>query len=151
MSQLSWGKIALEHAISTKGAPAEQWTAIDTPKEGTTKLIPTAGTEITATEEGGEVVDSRTGKTTYQFEFDLFVKKGGTRPFEDVDGVISGEHAFRLTPEDEECEGFQIDRSTVRCEESYSTADGILLHYVAKVLKPATGKSVKPYTKTNHV
>lgn len=148
MSQLSWGKCAIEHATSTQGTPAGQWTAIDTPKEDTTKLTPTAGTEKTATEEGGELVDSRTGKNTYQFEFDLFVKKGGTRPFEDVDGVISGEHAFRVTPEDEECEGFQIDRSTVRCEESYSTADGKLLHYVAKVLKPATGKSVKPYTKT---
>lgn len=148
MSQLSWGKCTIEKATSPKGTPAEQWTAIDTPKEDTTKLTPTAGTEKTATEEGGELVDSRTGKNTYQFEFDLFVKKGGTRPFDDVDGVISGEHAFRVTPEDEECEGFQIDRSTVRCEESYSTAEGKLLHYVAKVLKPATGKSVKPYTKT---
>ena len=148
MSQLSWGKCTIEKATSIKGTPAEQWTAIDTPKEDTTKLTPTAGTEKTATEEGGELVDSRTGKNTYQFEFDLFVKKGGTRPFDDVDGVISGEHAFRVTPEDEECEGFQIDRSTVRCEESYSTAYGKLLHYVAKVLKPATGKSVKPYTKT---
>lgn len=148
MSQLSWGKCTIEKATSTEGTPAEQWTAIDTPKEDTTKLTPTAGTEKTATEEGGELVDSRTGKNTYQFEFDLFVKKGGTRPFDDVDGVISGEHAFRVTPEDEECEGFLIDRSTVRCEESYSTADGKLLHYVAKVLKPATGKSVKPYTKT---
>lgn len=148
MSQLSWGKCTIEKATSTKGTPAEQWTAIDTPKEDTTKLTPTAGTEKTATEEGGELVDSRTGKNTYQFEFNLFVKKGGTRPFDDVDGVISGEHAFRVTPEDEECEGFQIDRSTVRCEESYSTAEGKLLHYVAKVLKPATGKSVKPYTKT---
>lgn len=148
MSQLSWGKCTIEKATSTKGTPAEQWADIDTPKEDTTKLTPTAGTEKTATEEGGELVDSRTGKNTYQFEFDLFVKKGGTRPFDDVDGVISGEHAFRVTPEDEECEGFQIDRSTVRCEESYSTADGKLLHYVAKVLKPATGKSVKPYTKT---
>lgn len=149
MSQLSWGKCTIEKAISTKGTPAEQWTAIDTPKEDTTKLTPTAGTEKTATEEGGDLVDSRTGKNTYQFEFDLFVKKGGTRPFEDVDGVIAGEWAFRLTPEDEETEGFQIDRSTVRCEESYSTADGKMLKYVVKVLKPATGKSVKPYTKTN--
>lgn len=148
MSQLSWGKCTIEKASSTKGTPAEQWTAIDTPKEDTTKLTPTAGTEKTATEEGGDLVDSRTGKNTYQFEFDLFVKKGGTRPFEDVDGVIAGEWAFRLTPEDEETEGFQIDRSTVRCEESYSTADGKMLHYVVKVLKPATGKSVKPYTKT---
>ena len=147
MSQLSWGKCTIEKATSTKGTPAEQWTAIDTPKEDTTKLTPTAGTEKTATEEGGDLVDSRTGKNTYQF--DLFVKKGGTRPFEDADGVIAGEWAFRLTPEDEETEGFQIDRSTVRCEESYSTADGKMLHYVVKVLKPATGKSVKPYTKTN--
>ena len=148
MSQLSWGKCTIEKATSTKGTPAEQWTAIDTPKEDTTKLTPTAGTEKTASEEGGDLVDSRTGKNTYQFEFELFVKKGGTRPFEDIDGVIAGEWAFRLTPEDEETEGFQIDRSTVRCEESYSTADGKMLKYVVKVLKPATGKSVKPYTKT---
>jgi hypothetical protein len=148
MSQLSWGKCTIEKATSTKGTPAEQWTAIDTPKEDTTKLTPTAGTEKTASEEGGDLVDSRTGKNTYQFEFELFVKKGGTRPFEDIDGLIAGEWAFRLTPEDEETEGFQIDRSTVRCEESYSTADGKMLKYVVKVLKPATGKSVKPYTKT---
>lgn len=148
MAQLSWGQPTIEYATSTKGTPAEQWTAIDTPKEDTTKLTATAGTEKTATEEGGDIIDSRPGKNTYEFEFDLFVKKGGKRPFEDEDGVVSGEFAFRLTPEDEENEGFQIDRSTVRCEESYSAADGILLHYVAKVLKPATGKSVKPYTKT---
>ena len=57
MSQLSWGKCTIEKATSTKGTPAEQWTAIDTPKEDTTKLTPTAGTEKTATEEGGELVD----------------------------------------------------------------------------------------------
>ncbi len=147
MSQLSWGKCLIEKAVSTKGVPSEDWESIDTPKEDTTKLTPTAGTEKTATEEGGELVDSRTGKNTFQFEFDLFVKKGATRPFEDVDGSIAGEWAFRLTPEDEETEGFLIERSSVRCEESYSTADGKLLHYVAKVLKPASGKSVKPYTK----
>ena len=146
MSQLAWGKPTIEYATSTKGAPGDAWTTIDTPKEDTTKLTPTAGTEKTATEEGGELVDSRTGKNTFQFEFDLFVKKGGKRPFEDIDGYISGEYAFRLTPEDNENEGFQIDRATVRCEESYDAADGKLLHYVVKVLKPASGKSVKPYT-----
>ena len=67
--------------------------------------------------------------------------------FEDNDGLIAGEHAFRITPEDEECEGAQIDRSVVRCDESYSTADGKMLHYVARCLKPKTGKTVKPYTK----
>ena len=146
MSILSWGKCLIEHSTSTNGAPGTDWTAIDTPKEDTTKLTPSAGTEVNATEEGGEIVDSRTGKNTYLFEFDLFVKKGKERPFEDNDGIIAGEHAFRLTPEDEDCEGLQIDRSTVRVEESYSTADGKMLHYVVRCLKPATGKTVKPYT-----
>lgn len=144
---LSWGKCKVETAVSTDGAPAATWTELDTPKKDTTKLTPTAGEEVTAQEEGGEIVDARYGKTTYTFEFDIFVKKGKTRPFEDTDGLISGEHAFRVTPvEDTECEGIQIDRSVVRCEESYSTADGKLLHYVVKCLKPKSGKTVKPYT-----
>lgn len=149
MSALSWGKPTIETTTSTDGAPGASatWTAIDTPKDATTKLTPTAGTEVEAIEEGGEVVDSRNGKNKYLLEFDHFVKKGKTRPWEDNDGIIAGEHAFRLTPEDEDCEGIQIDRCTLRVEESYSTADGIMLHYVAKVLKPKTGKMVKPYFK----
>lgn len=148
MAILSWGKPKIQHTPSINGAPAAGavWKDIDTPKEDTTKLTPTAGNEVSATEEGGEVVDSRTGKNTYQFEFDVFVKKGQPRPFEDHDGVITGEHAFRLTPEDEACEGMQIDRCALRVEESYTAADGKLLHYVAKCLKPAAGRTVKSYT-----
>lgn len=149
MSLLSWGKPKIETATSTNGAPqaSATWKEIDTPKDTTTKLTATAGTEQEAIEEGGEVVDSRTGKNKYQFEFDHFVKKGKERPWQDNDGVIAGEHAFRVTPEDEDCEGIQIDRSTLRVEENYSTAEGIMLHYVAKILKPSTGKMVKPYFK----
>lgn len=149
MAILSWGKCTIETTPSIDGAPGAnaEWKAIDTPKEDTTKITPTAGTEVTATEEGGDVVDARYGKNTYTFEFDLFVKKGVERPFDDDDGIISGEQAFRVIPEDETCEGAQIDRSVLRVEESYTTADGKLLHYVAKCLKPKAGKTVKPYTK----
>lgn len=146
MAILSWGKNHIQHAQSVSGAPSGAWTDIDTPKEDTTKLTPTAGTVTEAKEEGGEVVDSRSTKNSYELEFDIFVKKGTPRPFDDNDGVIPGEHAFRVTPEDPSCEGIQIDRSTLRVEESYSTAEGKMLHYVAKVLKPASGKMVKPYT-----
>ena len=148
MSILSWGKCTITKAESTNGAPASgaTWAAIDTPKEDTTKITASAGTEKSATEEGGELVDSKFGKNTYQLEFDLFVKKGVTRPFTDSDGVVSGEWAFRIVPEDATCEGVQIDRSVVRVEESYSTADGILLHHVCKCLKPASGNTIKAYT-----
>ena len=146
MSILSWGKCSITKTTSTNGAPTTNWAAIDTPKEDTTKLTTTAGHETTATEEGGAIVDARFARASYQLEFDLFVKKGGTRPFTDNDGVIEGEWAFRVTPEDNTCEGIQIDRSIVRVEESYSTADGKLLHYVVRCLRPASGNTVKPYT-----
>lgn len=152
MAILAWGKGLLETcALGANGAlPATPtWKPIDTPKEGTLKLTPTAGQETNATEEGGDIVDSRKGKTTYTLEFDLFVKKGVNRPWDDNDGLITGEHAFRYTPEDDTTEGFLIDRSTVSCEENFAAADGKLLHYVARCLKPATGKTVKPYTKTS--
>ena len=149
MALLSWGKPGIETTTSTDGAPgaAAAWREIDTPKENTTKLTPTAGTSTEAIEEGGDIVDFRTGKNKYQLEFDLFVKKGKKRPWDDDDGIIEGEHAFRITPEDEDCEGIQIDRCKLRVEESYATADGIMLHYVAQILKPKNGKKVKPYFK----
>jgi len=146
MSILSWGKCLIKHATSVSGAPSGAWSDLPTPKEDTTKVTPTAGAEKTANEEGGDLVDVKFNKATYQLEFDLFVKKGEARPFVDDDGVIGGEHAFRIIPEDPACEGVQIDRSVLRVEESYSTADGKLLHYVGRCLKPAAGKTVKPYT-----
>lgn len=155
MAVLSWGKCTLEHVVSENGAPkgggSASWKALPTPKENTTKITPSAGTQKTATEEGGGLVDIRYSKNTYTLEFDLFVKKGEERPFEDDDGIISGEHAFRITPEDEGCEGSQIDRSVLRCDESYTTEEGKMLHYVAQCLKPATGKTVKPYTKSTGI
>lgn len=148
MSILSWGKCTISHTPSVSGAPGSSatWTDIDTPKEDTTKLTPTAGNTVEATEEGGGLVDARTGKTKYQLEWYNFVKKGVERPFTDDDGIITGEHAIRVIPEDDTCEGIQIDRSTITVQEEYTPADGKLLHYIVKVLKPATGKSVKPYT-----
>lgn len=148
MAKLSWGKCKLEKTTSENGAipTTATWTELDTPKEDTTQLTTTAGNEKTATEEGGQVVDTLFTANTYQFEFDLFVKKGGTRPFTAVDGVISGEFALRVTPQDTTCEGILIERCIIREEESFTTAEGKILHYVAKCLKPATGNTIKTYT-----
>lgn len=151
MAVISWGKPSLfETTPSIDGAPAAsaKWTSIETPKENTLKIGVTAGSETTATEEGGGLVDIRFNANTYTLEFDEFVKKGKTSIFEDVDGVIAGEHAFRFLPEDDTCEGRHIERATVRVEETFTTADGIIRHYVARCLKPKTGNTVKKYTKT---
>lgn len=145
MATLNWGKMKLETKPSEGGAPkdSEQWKKIDTPKNGTTKIDTTEGNVTEALEEGGGVVDSRTEQSKYKLEFDLFVKKDVDPPFTDVDGVIQGEHAFRLIPEDPTAKGYLIDRAQVAVTESYTSAEGGLMHYVIKVLKPKEGEFLK--------
>ena len=148
------------HGVSKDGAAPKDssgWEELPTPKEDTTKLTANAGTEKTATEEGGGIVDYMPGKNSYTLEFDLFLKKGEELPTwlkSDAinDGVVPGEHAFRVEGQDKGDESdtkgtwcILIERSVVRVEDSYSTADGSLLHVVATALKPKEGNTVKYY------
>ena len=146
MSVLSWGKNDLRYKKSESGKPvASEWNTLDRPKQDSTELTTSAGDEVTANEEGGALVDVRYGASSYELAFDHFLKKGATDPFpEEVDGVIPGEHALQVIPEDKQCFGIQIDRCVLRREIAYTTADGITYHYVAKALKPAEGNMVKP-------
>lgn len=152
MSVLSWGKPTVEFTKSVNGAvptePTPTWTAFPEIKEDTAKLTTTEGTKKEATEEGGDVVDTRRGKNKYVFELEIFVKKGDEKPIEDEDGVIVDNYAVRLTPEDEACEGFLIENATVSVTESWSSADGKLWKYRFDAKKPETGKTLKPYTKS---
>lgn len=140
---ISWGKCTIETVPSTNGAPGENWKALETPKENSTQLTTNAGEKKEAKEEGGGVVDSRKAKNTYTLEFDLFYKKNTTPHFEHDDGIVAGNHAFRVTPEDPTCIGIQIDNSIVSIEDKYNTEDGILIHVVVDCLKPARGNTVK--------
>lgn len=146
MAVLSWGKPRIQKCASVAGVPDGNWVDLDTPKQDTTKLTTTAGQEVTANEEGGDVVDVRAGKNTYSLEFDQFVKKGVARDFDDEDGLVAGEFAIRLIPEDEATEGLLIERATIRVEENYSATEGKIRHVVVKAIKPAAGKTLKPYT-----
>ena len=143
---LSWGKPKIEKASSVNGAPSGAYSALDTPKEDTTQLNTTAGDNVEAKEEGGDLVDVIYKKNTYTLEFDIFVKKGKPLPFNDVDGVVDGEFAIKVTPEDNTCVGILIERCTVRVETRYTSADGILQHVTCTPLKPANGTMVKLQT-----
>ncbi len=149
MAILSWGKPTLETTPSIGGEPAASadWKQLPTPKEDSTQLNTTKGQEKKATEEGGELVDIRYGKNEAELTFELFVKKGEERPFTDSDGLVAGEHAIRLIPEDEACEGLLIERAIVSAEQTYTSADGITLKYTFKAVKPKAGNLVKPYVK----
>jgi len=62
---------------------------------------------------------------------------------EDTDGVITGEYAVKLQPEDKTVEGIIIDRSVLSLEDTYDTDNGTKWKYTADVLKPKTGNQVK--------
>jgi hypothetical protein len=147
MAILSWGKPKVEFTQSTNGAPGTgaTWSEFPEIKENTAKLTPTKGTKVEATEEGGDTVDVRYSKNKSTFECEMFVKKGDARPIADEDGVVIEKYAVRLTPEDDETEGFLIENSTVSVEETWTSADGKMLKYTFDALKPATGRLVKPY------
>lgn len=155
MAQLSWGKPTIEFVKCNANGeiPADgKWMKLGCdPVESSTKLTPTKGEKKEAKVEGGENEAVKYAKNTYTFEFEIRAAKGREKPIVDSDGVIEGEYAFRLVPEDASCEGILIERSVVSLEESFDTAEGKKWKYTADVLKPAEGAQVKPYTQTTPV
>lgn len=148
MAQLSWGKPTIEFGkCGADGAAPTTWTKLAyDPVENSTKLTPTKGEKKEAKVEGGENEAVKYGKNTYVFEFEVRAAKGRTKPIDDSDGVVEGEYAVRLTPEDSTVEGILIDKATVSVEETFDTAEGKKWKYTFDVLKPKTGNQVKPYT-----
>ena len=145
MAVLAWNYGKFETCESENGAPKTPaaWKKIDPPKKDTLIVEPKEGETTEEKDETGSVVDSKTAPTTYELRWEMFVKKGVNPPFEDKDGVIAGEHAFRFTPDDPGCKGFIIDRAEVSVTISFKVAEGALYKYKAKVLKPKTGNAFK--------
>lgn len=145
MAVLAWNYGKFETSESENGAPKTPaaWKKIDPPKKDTLIVEPKEGETTEEQDETGYIVDSKTTPTTYELRWEMFLKKGVDPPFEDKDGVIAGEHAFRFTPDDPGCKGFIIDRAEVSVTINFSVAGGVLYKYKAKVLKPKTGKAFK--------
>lgn len=142
--ELSWGKPTIKIGkLGANGAVPTTWIDIPTPVENSTKLTPTKGAKKEAKIEGGENEAVKYAANTYVFEFEIRAGKGRTKPVEDIDGVISGEYAVKLQPEDSSVEGIVIDRSAMSEEETFDTENGKKWKYTFDVLKPKTGNQVK--------
>ena len=129
MSVLSTGKPTIEIAKLDEFDNIGTWFEVDTPKDGTTSLDTSKGEETEYRQEGKGIVDKEVGDSTYNFVFDLFVKKGFKKPIEDVNGVIVDNYAVRLSPKDKKATGFIIYKAQVSCLSTYSTADGMICRY----------------------
>ena len=148
MSVLNWGKPKIEIGLlGDNDAAPTSWIEIDNPVQDSTQLSTNDGDTQEALGEGGELVDFKNQKNRYEFAFELFKKKGQSFPIEDVDGVIAGFYAMRLTPEDSSVEGIQFAKSKVTCGDTYNTADGQRKPYVMHVINATGGtKTILPYT-----
>lgn len=142
--ELSWGKPVIKIGkLGDGGKAPTSWIDIPAPVENSTKLTPTKGAKKEAKIEGGENEAVKYAANTYTFEFELRAGKGRAKPVEDIDGIISGEYAVKLQPEDPTVEGIVIDRSVMSMEETFDTENGKKWKYTFDVLKPSTGNQVK--------
>lgn len=152
MAIISWGKPKIEivkWGASDTSCPETGWDTVYNPKEDTTDLSTTKGDIKEATGEGGERIDVIYKRSKFALSFELYVQKGQTLPIGDDqvdDGVVQGTYGVRLTPEDTTLEGFIMPKCAVTVETLYSAADGKRVRYTFDGLRPATGKTLQPYT-----
>lgn len=145
MAVLSWGKPLVE--ISDSGENPTFVALVGTIVEGSAQLATNKGNKKEAKGAGGDTVDVRYDKSSYVFSLEIYVKKGETPSLSDTDGVVAGNKAVRLTPEDDTLEGFLMPVSVANVEVTYSDNDGKRLKYTFDGIKPSSGNTVQGYTK----
>ena len=145
MAAISWGKPKIWISkLNTSGEPTT-WKEVPTPAEGTTTLNTTKGDKKEAKIEGGENEAVKYNRNTFALEFTIRATKGREKLADDDDGVIDGEYALKLQPEDPTVEGLAIDRGTLSFEPTYTAEDGVQWKYTIDALVPSdtTRKSVE--------
>ena len=133
---LSWGKCII--FIKKLGTGGGNWKKLATPVEDSTNLTPTQGDKLEAKIEGGENEAVKYKKNTYQLVYNI--RKAGSRkqPVPTSDGVVSGEYAVILAPEDLTTDGFYIERSSVNVQDNFTTAEGAIWAITHDALTPST-------------
>lgn len=132
---LSWGKPRILLKRIDAGASDSKWHELATPVEDSTELQPTKGEKVEAKIEGGENEGVRNKRNTYALVADIRVKKSNIPPFPIVDGVVDGEWALALQPEDASAIGLYIAKGSISIEDSYKAADGGVWGFTFDALK----------------
>lgn len=145
MALISWGGCTIWISkLDAQGAPTT-WTKVPTPAEGTTTLEVSKGDKKEAKVEGGLLEAVKYNKNTYSLSFEVRAMDGRDKIAEDTDGVIAGEYALKLQPEDKLADGIRIDRGILSMEPSYSSDEGIKWKYTLDALIPKDDSNTVKY------
>lgn len=143
MAILYWGKPKIQVSKLNASGDPTNWIDVPTPALDTTQMDVQEGETVEAKIEGGEVEASRKAPNSYTLKFDIRATDNRADFVEDVDGVIEGEYALRLQPENPTLKGIVMDTCVLSVTEKFSTKDGLIRSYTAKALKPKAGRMVK--------
>lgn len=137
---ISWGKpeITVTALADTGGVNVG---AIPTPVEDSTELSTEKGDKKEATVEGGGNEAIKYLKSKYSLKFQIRQGKGRSMPIEGKDGVVPGEYAVSLTPEEVGAPGFAMARAVCSYEDTYKAADGLMRTYTFDSLEPTDGSA----------
>ncbi len=141
MAKIPWGKPRL-FTFNADVANAKAY-ELATPVEDSTELTPTKGDKMEAPIEGGELEDVKYKRSTYVLAYNIRKAKGRKAPFPAVDGLVNDHYGIVLMPEDDTCEGFLIESSTVGVDDTYTAADGAIWQVQHDAIKAETGDTVK--------
>ena len=139
---LSWGKPKLFIAKITDGTRGD-WVQLATPIEDSTNLATTQGDKMEAKIEGGENEAVKYKKNTYQLTYNIRKAMGRNQPAPNNDGVVTGEYAVLLQPEDPSTDGFFIERTAMNIQDNFTTAEGAIWNVTHDALSPSKGNTVK--------
>lgn len=139
---LGWGKPRI--FIKELDKESAKWVEVPTPAEGSVQLTTTKGSKTEAKLEGGANEDVKYGSNTYALAYQIRVAKDKTMPFTNVDGIVPGNYALLLQPEDATTpSGIYMAKTVVSAEDTFTSADGGSITYTHDALKPDTGSQIE--------
>lgn len=141
MALISWGKPKL-YTKNADSASAKAY-EIPTPVENSTNLTPTKGEKVEAKIEGGNNEDVIYKRSTYALIYNVRKAKNRKAIYPASDGLVSDHYGIMLQPEDDTCEGFFIESSTVSVDDTYTAADGAMWQITHDAVAAQTGDTVK--------
>lgn len=148
MATVSWGAPTLEFIkLSSGSVPSGEWKSQpgyvkidgDILLEDSSQLNTTEGETKSLRNEKGEDVDRKQMPASYSFVTSVIKKKGESvvqTGFSPVNGVVSGDWAMRLVPEDPTTTGFIFRKSSIGVSKGWSADQGALDNLTVNGLVP---------------
>lgn len=105
--------------------------------EGSTTLETSEGETKTLKNATGNDVDSKKMPSSYNVTTSVLRLKGDDESkFESNNGIVAGEYAFRLIPEDAESLGFCFRKATISTSMAWSEDNGLLENLTIAGIQP---------------